>query len=356
MNYRGLVTYLTSLLLLIIIVYLTSCDSKTGITDPVPDPLPNPYGTGNGNVTFYRTNQIAGPVTIKISNKTLTDTLVWQTIPECDTNIAVSQILKAGSYSARIQGQSYLCDYVVNVEEKKCKLIDYTNCNGGNPYGEGNGKITFYRTQQIAGPVTIKISDKTLNDTLVWQSAPDCNSNIAASVILRAGDYSVRIEGSVFLCDYNTRVEEKICKVLNYTNCNNGYVGCYTMTGTWIRTADGPCPNCQGLKIQFLNGVGEVIFTPPGCRFPLGDVKWIDFNINNCTMLDLARDQFGGSPQYQSSSINFLNKDSLLINGPSGLISYSRISYSEKRIIIKKNNTGSRSISIPYTSGLQSGQ
>jgi hypothetical protein len=73
-------------------------------------------------------------------------------------------------------------------------------------------------------------------------------------------------------------------------------------------------------------------------------------------MLDLARDQYGGSPQYQSSSINFLNKDSLLINGPSGLIPYSRISYSEKRIIIKKNNTDSRSISIPYPSRLQSGQ
>ena len=353
MNFRGFSTYFLSILLLFVIVYFSACDSKTGITNPV---LPNPYGEGNGKVTFYRTKQIAGPVTIKIFNNTLNDSIIWQSAPNCDTNIAVSQILKAGNYPVRVQGSTFLCDYNVNVEERKCKLINYSNCSGGNPYGEGNGKITFYRTQQIAGSVTIKISDKTLNDSIVWQSAPNCDTNIAASVILRAGNYTASMEGSVFLCNYNINIEEKKCKLLEYTNCMGGYVGCYTLTGTWLRTADGPCPNCQGLKIQFLNGIGEVIYTPPGCRFPLGDIKWKDFNINNCTMLDLARDQYGGSPEYQSADINFLNKNSLIINGPSGLIPYSRISNSDKKIFIKNTDTVSGSTVVPYPAELQSGQ
>ena len=46
-------------------------------------------------------------------------------------------------------------------------------------------------------------------DSTVWQVTPNCDSNIAVSKILRAGDYTVSIEGAVFLCSYNIRVEEK---------------------------------------------------------------------------------------------------------------------------------------------------
>ena len=201
MNLNRLIIYLTGFFLAVIIIYISSCDSKTGLTDPPPAPKPNPYGEGNGKITFFRTQQIAGNVIINIASKQINDTIVWQVSPNCDTNIAASQILKAGNYSVRITGDAFLCDYKVNVEEKKCVLLNYTNCNGGNPYGEGNGKITFYRTQPISGPVTIKISDKTLNDTIVWQNTPDCNNSVAASAILKAGDYSVNISNSEQIFD-----------------------------------------------------------------------------------------------------------------------------------------------------------
>jgi hypothetical protein len=204
-----------------------------------------------------------------------------------------------------------------------------------NPYGSGNGKITFIRKQQIDGPVTIKISDKSLNDSLIWQMTPPCDTNIAASQILKAGSYSVRIEGSIFMCNYNVTVEERICKILDYTNCSGGSVGCTDITGVWLRTADGPCPNCRGLKVEFRNGSGEVVFTPQGCRFPLGDIKWSDFNVNGCTMLDLARDKYGGSPQYQSAVLTFENKNSFIINSESGVIPYTRIALKYDKKISK---------------------
>lgn len=206
-----------------------------------------------------------------------------------------------------------------------------------NIYGTGNGKITFYRTEQIPGPVIIKISNYQLIDSIVWQAAPNCDPSNAASKILKAGNYNVSIEGAVFLCNYNVTVEEKKCKLLNYTNCNNGYVGCYTLNGTWLRTADGPCPNCAGLKVQFTDGVGEVIYTPPGCRFPLYDIKWVDFNIDNCTVYDRARDDYGGSPEYQLANLIFYSKDSLSINGPSGVIPYSRIANTNVKKHKKQN-------------------
>lgn len=206
-----------------------------------------------------------------------------------------------------------------------------------NVYGAGNGKITFYRTEQIPGPVVIKISDSQISDSLVWQYIPACDSNVAVSKILKAGNYKVSIEGSVFLCNYNVSVEEKKCKLLNYTNCNNGYVGCYTLNGTWLRTEDGPCPNCKGLQIQFSDSVGEVIYTPPGCRFPLGDIKWKELNLNDCKVLDLARDQYGGSPEFQLADLTFYNKDSLTINGPSGVIPYSRIANTNVNTHKKQN-------------------
>jgi len=215
-----------------------------------------------------------------------------------------------------------------------------------NPYGEGNGKISFIRTQQINGPVIVYVSGKTLYDTLVWSVSPSCDTNIVTSQILKAGNYVVRIEGNVFLCNYNINVEERKCKILDYTNCSGGYVGCYTLDGVWNRTADGPCPNCKGLKIEFRNGEGEVIYTPPGCRFPIGDIKWMNFNIGSCTMSDLARDSLGGSPEYQSASLSFENKNSFVINGPSGQIPYSRISQDYVKKIhknIKRNNSGNSS-------------
>lgn len=225
--------------------------------------------------------------------------------------------------------------------------------NDTNIYGAGNGKITFYRTVQISGPVTIKISNSEFTDSLVWQTAPNCDTNIAVSKILKAGTYGVSIEGSVFLCNYNVTIEEKKCKLINYSNCNNGYVGCYTLNGTWLRTEDGPCPNCKGLKVQFTNGIAEVIFTPQGCRFPIGDIKWKDFNLSNCTVYDLARDQYGGSPEYQFANVTFFNKDSLNINGPSGVIPYSRIANTNVKIkkkniiFIKPDTTADKSARLP---------
>jgi hypothetical protein len=218
-----------------------------------------------------------------------------------------------------------------------------------NPYGEGNGKISFIRTQQIDGHITIYISNKQINDTIVWSITPTCDTNKIASQILKAGNYSVRIEGNIFLCNYTINVEERKCKILDYTNCNGGYVGCYTLEGIWNRTADGPCPNCRGLKIEFRNGIGEVIYTPPGCRFPIGDIKWENFDSINCKISDLARDSLGGGPEYQSANMTFENKNSFIINGPSGLIPYSRISQKDVKKISKniKHNSGNSTTAKP---------
>ena len=85
------------------LIYFSACDSGGGITTstpspPPPPPPPNPYGDGNGKITFIRTQQTDSNIVIYISNKQLNDSLVWQTSPPCDTNIASSVILKAGDY------------------------------------------------------------------------------------------------------------------------------------------------------------------------------------------------------------------------------------------------------------------
>jgi hypothetical protein len=207
-----------------------------------------------------------------------------------------------------------------------------------NPYGEGNGKISFIRTQQTDSNIVIYISNKQLNDSIVWQATPPCDTNIASSVILKAGSYGVRIEGNTFLCNYSVNVEERICKIIDYTNCNGGYIGCNDITGVWLRTADGPCPNCRGLKVEFRNGIGEVIYTPQGCRFHIGDIKWTDFILSNCKMYDLARDSLGGSPEYQLADLIFINKISFTINGPSGIIPYLKIAQKNVKKIYKNIN------------------
>lgn len=68
--------HISGVILIIIISYISSCDSRTGITEP-PPPIPNPYGEGNGKITFYRTQNTAGPVVISISNKQFNDFIIW---------------------------------------------------------------------------------------------------------------------------------------------------------------------------------------------------------------------------------------------------------------------------------------
>jgi hypothetical protein len=51
----------------------------------------------------------------------------------------------------------------------------------------------------------------------------------------------------------------------------------------------------------------------------------------------LARDQYGGSPEFQLADIRFYNKDSLTINGPSGVIPYSRIANTNVKKHKKQN-------------------
>jgi hypothetical protein len=244
--------------------------------------------------------------------------------------------------------------YVYSCDSKGTLVSPPPQTHDTNIYGNGNGKITFYRTKQIDGNISIKVSSYILRDSTVWQSAPPCDTNKAVSKILPAGNYKVTIEGASFLCNYDVNVEEKICKLLNYTDCANGYVGCYPLNGTWLRTSDGPCPNCKGLKVQFSDSVGEVIYTPPGCRFPLSDIKWKNFIFDNCTVLDIARDEYGGSPEYQTSNIQFFSKDSLMIKGTSGDIPYSRISYTNVK---KPKNINRTPVDNGvHTTGLQTGR
>ena len=60
-------------------------------------------------------------------------------------------------------------------------------------------------------------------------------------------------------------------------------------------------------------------------------------NLTDCTVNDIARDQYGGSPEYQLANLTFYNKDSLSINGPSGVIPYSRIANTNVKIYKKQN-------------------
>lgn len=248
----------------------------------------------------------------------------------------------------------FLIAYIYSCDSKSGSVISPPVIHDTNIYGNGNGKITFYRTAPAYGIVTISISGNTLADSLAWLQTPSCDTSIAVSKILPAGNYTARIEGVTFLCNYNIKVEEKICKLVDYTGCANGYVGCYPLDGTWLRTDDGPCPNCKGLKVQFSDGFGEVVYTPPGCRFPLSDIKWKDFSLNPCIVFDIARDDYGGSPEYQRADIEFFSKDSLLIKGPSGNIPYSRISY--KNVKKHKNIFGSPVDNRVRTTGLPTGR
>lgn len=147
MSFKIFIRNAVFLILTITFCTLASCVKEDNPTEPANT---NPYGSGNGKITFYKTQSVAGGVDIRLNNETKHDAYFWNSgAPGCDNESAVSFILPAGTYRADLSGQTVNCNYpAISLTEGQCKTVNYTPCigTGGGGGGGTNCDWTYWKS------------------------------------------------------------------------------------------------------------------------------------------------------------------------------------------------------------------
>jgi hypothetical protein len=134
----------------------------------------NPYGDGNGKISFYTTKAVFGTFNISLKNTStgvvtnLSDNIYWPTgAPGCDNKNVKSAILPAGNYQVTITNSSITgtCTNSITLASGQCLIQDYTICGGA-----GSSIIpssSAGRTNDVQGTIYVKSKNVLFK---VWDS------------------------------------------------------------------------------------------------------------------------------------------------------------------------------------------
>lgn len=110
-----------------------------------------------------------------------------------------------------------------------------------------------------------------------------------------------------------TACKKETTKAPTATACSK-----FALEGIWIRTANGPNgdPACIGEKIEYKDGKGIILSEPAGCKFKIGDVKWLNFSPEKCTILNTYfADPSLTMVNFRDGKISFTDATTVVIHG-----------------------------------------
>jgi hypothetical protein len=134
--------FASALVLIAVSVITLSCRKTTNTTTTTPPVASNPYGAGNGKVTFYTLNTVPNGVDWTINSTTKHDALSWNGTPNCDQTNTTSFILPAGTYaySGQQTNGSYTNNGTITINAGQCSLQQYSY----NGVGTYSVTVNFY--------------------------------------------------------------------------------------------------------------------------------------------------------------------------------------------------------------------
>lgn len=222
-------------------------------TPPNSNNNANPYGNGNGKLTLYKTCNYCPDLSVSIDGEyvgTLTQTL---SSASCDDYGTVNKILSSGNHT--ITGKdSYGTTYdgTAYVYEGECTVHSFTKSNDvkPNPYGSGNGKLTFYKTCNYCPDLEIYVDRDyvgTLNQTL---NSASCDDFGTISKVLSTGNHTITGKDS-YGTTYNgtAYVYEGECSVHPFTKSNDVKPNPYGI-GNGQVTIYHNCSNCNNVQVS----------------------------------------------------------------------------------------------------------
>ena len=202
-------------------------------------------------------------------------------------------------------------------------VIFATSCTKDNEstslYGNGKGMITFWCKSDLGvGNITVTLDGQTIGTISHFNSSgPQCGKedvNFAASVgthtfLCSAG--SSRWSGTITIKEGECFSQE----LLGGGTGGGGGTGngCqFSLVGKWLRQSSP----YTGLVITYDGSRGIVTSAPTGSCFPVGDVKWIDYNSGSCSLNELSRGSSTCNNRgYSPSSIRFTDNNNLSVEG-----------------------------------------
>lgn len=184
-------------------VYEGECSPK-GLKKTV-DVKPNPFGTGNGKITFYKTCNYCPDLEVSIDGNyvgTISQTLSESSTPSCDDYGTISKVLSSGSHQLTAK-DSYgsTWGFQVYATEGECtpqKLYKSKDVKP-NPYGAGNGKVYVYKTCINCPDLQVSIDGVnigSLSQTFSSSNRPSCDDYGTLSKVLTAGNHNLTAKDS----------------------------------------------------------------------------------------------------------------------------------------------------------------
>jgi hypothetical protein len=185
-----------------------------------------------------------------------------------------------------------------------------------NPYGSGKGQLTFWTQSDLGvGNVNIYVSNQSAGTVSHYHAnGVDCGMG-DVNLVETAGTYNWKAIGTTGqIWSGIISIEAGKCQKIQLTGSNGGNNGdCnYSLNGNWKRQSGGAV-DCPGEVVHFNGSQGSVTFSPNGCRFSVGNVKWKNYNAANCSIEVLFKDQNGGNPYYDIGSVEFRSANEVMI-------------------------------------------
>jgi len=194
--------------------------SETKLLSTTNDIKPNPYGTGNGQVTIYHTCSDCRNVKISIDSYysgTLTKYYLDGS-PECgiqsDGGSIVKNLSKGNHIVTAKDDYGNFWSGSVNINESQCKTYALQNFIKANPYGNGNGSASFWTDNDVI--YKLYIDENFQNNIRQHFSGGDpvCGQAGTVSIILPAGKHSFMVKNDKREVDdlYYSQEDDKVWK------------------------------------------------------------------------------------------------------------------------------------------------
>ncbi len=175
--------------------YVSESECMTDSFSKPDDVNPNPYGTGNGQITIYHNCSNCGNVQVSVDgyySGTLSQ-YFSNGSPSCGSQNGgtVVKNLFAGSHTitAKDEYGNTWSGYVY-VDESSCKTYALQNFTQENPYGYDNGKVSFFTSSRYGHDIYI---DGTFYGSLnqyFTGGSVTCGQSGTLSIILSQGSHS----------------------------------------------------------------------------------------------------------------------------------------------------------------------
>jgi hypothetical protein len=182
--------------------------------------------------------------------------------------------------------------------------------------------------------INIYKNGKVTDFTITWDnnslSGTGSNNQTSNNVTYSSSGYTCSNKECIYVTSGATFTTLNDCQSV----CTKSI--CSFLEGTWVRVYDKGNHPCNGMEVKVEKNQGAVTYSPNGCCFKTGDIKFKNINYNNCVIDDMIRSNsncdfmgnyrlgedvvYKNNNEFYLSNIKFIRKTSTNQTNPRNLV------------------------------------